>query len=370
MNWLDRVFLGNTVEDYLWFAGWILLALIIKRRLSNFIIFTCYKLLKKYTEEIPLSDFRNLLGKPIMDFILLIFVYLAFNHLSFPPSWDIEPESKLGIKNILHSIYGLVIGYVILRILMKAVDGLGLILMKRAEKTETKTDDQIIPFLVDLLKILVVVFVGLIILSTVFNINIGTLVAGIGIGGLALAMASKETLENMLGSLVIFLDKPFVVGDLITINGITGVVEKVGIRSTRIRTLEKSYLTIPNKKLVDSELDNLTLRTFRRVRFNVGVTYGTKAEQIKKIVEEIQKYIDDHPHTNQDGVVRFHEFGDSALLILVQYFIDTMDWNIYLQIREEINFKIMEIVEKNGSSFAFPSTSVYIEKMPSAFLKQ
>jgi MscS family membrane protein len=121
-------------------------------------------------------------------------------------------------------------------------------------------------------------------------------------------------------------------------------------------------LTLPNKKMIESELDNLTLRTFRRGDLMVGVTYSTTSAQLKNIVAEIQEYIDNHPNTNQDGKVRFHDFGPSSLDIMVLFFVDTMDWSVYLNVKQEILYKIMDIVHKNGASFAFPSTSVYIEK--------
>ncbi|HVA97926.1 MAG TPA: mechanosensitive ion channel family protein, partial [Bacteroidia bacterium] len=167
-------------------------------------------------------------------------------------------------------------------------------------------------------------------------------------------------IENLLGSFTIFLDKPFVIGDFIQVGDITGTVEKIGFRSTRIRTVDKSYLTVPNKQLVDTELNNLTLSTFRRATFDVGLVYETKADQIKAIVKEIQKVIDDHPRTNQDGWVKFFGFGDSSLDLKLVYYIDTIDWNIYIDVREEINYKIMEIVQRNGSGFAFPSRTVYM----------
>ncbi|MFO7997986.1 MAG: mechanosensitive ion channel family protein [Bacteroidales bacterium] len=199
-------------------------------------------------------------------------------------------------------------------------------------------------------------------LGWVFGINVGTLVAGVGLGGLAVALAAKESLENLFGSLTIFLDKPFVVGDLVKVSGITGVVEKVGFRSTRMRTLDKSYVTLPNKKMIDSELDNLSLRTFRRANFVVGLTYSTRIEQMKAVVADIQAMIDNHPNTNQEGLVRFKEFGNSSLDIMVVYFVDTMDWATYLDVKQEINYGIMEIVKKHGADFAFPSRSVYFEK--------
>lgn len=237
-------------------------------------------------------------------------------------------------------------------------------MMEKAEKTDTKQDDQLVPFLAEILKIFIWIIAVLVMLNQVFELNVGSLVAGLGIGGLAIALAAQDTLTNLLGSFTIFFDKPFVVGDLVTVGNITGVVEKVGFRSTRIRTLEKSYVTLPNKKMIEAELDNLTLRTYRRVDFNVGLTYDTPSASIKSIVSEIQNYIDHHPNTNEEGKVKFMEFGDSSLNIMVLYYIDTMDWGVFLDIKEEINYKIMELVEKNGSSFAFPSTSVYLENQP------
>ena len=127
------------------------------------------------------------------------------------------------------------------------------------------------------------------ILSSVFDVNIAALATGLGIGGIAIAMASKESLENLLGSFTIFLDKPFTYGDIVTVNGYTGVVEKVGFRSTRIRTFDKSIVTVPNKNMVNAELDNLGMRPIRRVKFSIGLVYGTKVEQIKSIVKDLEK---------------------------------------------------------------------------------
>jgi MscS family membrane protein len=148
----------------------------------------------------------------------------------------------------------------------------------------------------------------------------------------------------------------------VKIGDITGVVEKVGFRSTRIRTLEKSFVTVPNKRMIDAELDNLSLRTFQRAKFDVNISYKTTIEQVKKIVEEIQAYIDNHEYTNEDGVVKFTGFGASSLEIMVIFYVNSMDWNLFLQIKQEINFKIMEIIEKNGSSLAIPTTNVIMDK--------
>ena len=176
------------------------------------------------------------------------------------------------------------------------------------------------------------------------------------------ALASKESLENLLGSFTIFFDKPFTVGDTVTLGGVTGTVEKVGFRSTRIRTFDKSIVTVPNKNIISAELDNLGARPVRRVKFNIGLTYDTSVENIKNIVGDIQKLIDEHPMTNQDGKVRFLEFGPSSLDIMVLYYVDSPDWEALIDAKQKINFDIIDIVNKYKCDFAFPSTSVYIEK--------
>jgi len=199
-------------------------------------------------------------------------------------------------------------------------------------------------------------------MGNVFEVDITALAAGLGIGGIALAMASKESLENLLGSFTIFFDQPFTVGDTVTVGTVTGTVEKVGFRSTRIRTFDKSLVTVPNKKMIDAELDNLGMRPVRRVKFNIGLTYETTPEQIKAIVTDIQEMINMHAKTNQDGRVRFQEFGSSSLDIMIMYFVDSPKWNDLIDVKEDVNYKIMEIVKKHNSDFAFPSTTVYLQK--------
>jgi MscS family membrane protein len=139
------------------------------------------------------------------------------------------------------------------------------------------------------------------------------------------------------------------------VGAVTGVVEKVGFRSTRIRTFDKSLVTVPNKKMIDAELDNLGLRPIRRVKFNIGLTYETAPDQIKAIVKDIQEMINTHEKTNQDGRVRFQEFGSSSLDIMVMYFVDSPKWEDLINVKEELNYKIMEIVKKHNSDFAFHS---------------
>jgi MscS family membrane protein len=196
----------------------------------------------------------------------------------------------------------------------------------------------------------------------VFHVNITALVASLGIGGLAVALAAQDTLANLLGSFVIYLDKPFKAGDLIETNDIRGTIEHVGFRSTRIRTMEKSLLTVPNKKLIDNALNNITLSAARRVRFNIGLTYATKSNQIVAIMEDIKKIILEHPLVSDDCTVKFDAFDSSSLNILVVYFVMSNEYDTMIDVKEQLNLKIMHIVEAHGCQFAFPSQTIYLNK--------
>lgn len=361
-NILQQVYLGNTVRDYLWVVGSLLVGFIFLRFLAHRVSDLLFRLVSKATNAINKDALYNLIGAPLRWFIMLMVLFVCTSHLEYPAEWNLAPRSEWGVKMVVYRTYLLFLCVVITWILMRMASFIGIILVARAELTESKADDQIIPFMVEMVKIIIVVIAIFAILGTVFKVDIAALIAGLGVGGLALALAAKESLENLLASFMIFFDKPFTVGDLVSINGNVGTVDKIGFRSTRLRTLEKSYLTIPNLLMVNNVLDNLSLRTFRRASFNIGLLYSTTQEQLHAVVNDIQKLVDEHPNTNQDGEIHFVEFGASSLDIMVLYFVDTMDWSVYLRIKEEINFKIIAIVKNHGTDFAFPTQTIHLEK--------
>ncbi len=357
--------LGNTVEQIIWFAGIMSFGYIFKTMLSRLLSGILYGFVKNYSAEVTKEDFRRLLVTPLAFLTFLVFLYLAFDRLDYPTGiLGLPAKGSLGFKVITQRIYQIFLISSITWVILRLVDFFGMIFLKRAERTVSKLDDQLVPFFKDFAKVILVLIGFFVMLGLVFHVDVTKLIAGLGVGGLALAFAAKESIENLLASFTIFLDQPFVVGDLVQVGDITGVVEKIGFRSTRIRTLEKSYVTLPNKHMIDKPLDNLTLRTFRRVLFDVSVTYHTTSEQMRAIAADIQHFIDNHPHTNQDGRVRFNRLGAHSKDIMVQYFVDTMDWNEYIDIKEEINYKIVEIVEKHNAEFAFPTTTVVLEQNP------
>ena len=360
MDYLNKIILGNSIQDYSIFILIIITGLILKNTISKSFSKIINKLSRQNKESI--NELNELIKKPIGLFIMMVSFYCASPRLQFPESWGLLSKEEFGINMILDKSFSLIFIFSIFWILIKLSDYIGVIFKKRAEKTESKLDDQIIPFAIDSIKVIIVLLGIITIVGKVFGVNITALAAGLGVGGIAIAMASKESLENLFGSFTIFLDKPFTVGDVVTIGSVTGCVEKVGFRSTRIRTFDKSLVTVPNKKMIDAELNNLGLRPVRRVKFNIGLTYDTSVEQIKKITGDLQVFLEKHEKTNEETKVRFMDFGPSSLDVMVLYYIKNPEWNEFVNIKQEINFEIMNIVAKHKSDFAFPTTTVNIQK--------
>jgi MscS family membrane protein len=207
-----------------------------------------------------------------------------------------------------------------------------------------------------------VIITGSLVVLQNFGVNVGSLIAGLGIGGLAFALAAKDMLANLFGSIMIFLDKPFQIGDRVTVEGVDGMVEEVGFRSTRIRTLENSLVSVPNSKVADSAINNFGLRKYRRYRTILSVTYATTTAQIEAFTEGIKALILQNPITRKDAFdVALHDFGESGLNILLIVFFETNDWNVEVQERHNLLINIRQLAEKLGVQFAFPTRTLHIE---------
>tara|TARA_S200000501_G_scaffold44534_1_gene36119 strand:- start:212 stop:1315 length:1104 start_codon:yes stop_codon:yes gene_type:complete len=358
---LELKLFDNTILTYLYFLVSVLIGYLILIPLSSYFLKLSLKFFSKVNNQNDAAKFNSLLKKPIKYLLFLVVLYVSSMFLDLSELIS-NKESGLGIIDIISKAFNLLLLLIVFWIINRSIDFIGFKLKNRASETESKVDDQLIPFAVDMAKVITIVLGIVMILGNVFDVNIAALVTGLGIGGVAFALASKESLENLLGSFTIFFDKPFTVGDIVTLGGVTGVVEKVGFRSTRIRTFDKSIVTVPNKNIISSELDNLGARPVRRVKFNIGLTYDSSVNNIKAIVNDIQDLIDKHPDTNNDGKVRFLNFGPSSLDIMVLYYVNSPDWEVLINTQEKINYSIIDIVSKHKCDFAFPSTSVYIEK--------
>jgi MscS family membrane protein len=239
------------------------------------------------------------------------------------------------------------------------------LIMQSAWSTSHASSRSLVPLGARVGKVVVVALAIVAILSDL-GYPVASLIAGLGVGGLAVALAAQKTIENLFGAFSIGLDQPFREGDFVKIEDFVGTVEAIGLRSTRVRTLDRTLISIPNGKLAEMRLESYTARDRLRLACVVGLVYDTNAAQMTEILEGIERVLREHPQIWPDAVVvRFKEFGASSLDIEVMAWFTTTDWNEFTLIRQQLLIGFMSVVEKAGSSFAFPTRTVHLARAPS-----
>lgn len=361
LNFFDTIFLGNTFRQYAWLLGVLIFVIIFKRYISKIISLLLFKLVQKSRAGKMTEQFLSLILKPLQYLIILNTIYFGFSELKYPEELNGE-FGGIYFHSFLYSCYKFLLILSVAWLLSRLSEFITIVLKQKAEETEDPWDDQLIVFLRDVLKLIIWFIAVFSILAIVFHVNIASLIAGAGIAGIALAFAAQESLQNIFGSIAIFSEKPFVVGDLIDVDGVSGTVVKVGFRSTRIRTLDTAYMTIPNKNIVNNKLSNLKRRTSRRIQFNLPLSYQTSKEQIEKITSEIKVYGENHPKKNDEVNVGLANFSTFAIEIFVELHMQYELWDEFVKTRNEILFKVMEIVKNNHAEFANQSQVIQLQK--------
>jgi len=349
-------FLHNTFLDIplanLFAAISVFLLFLLFRKLFTLIIIGTLQKISKMTDTYYDDKVISALRGPIRFAFILIGAHLFFL-LIF--------KETACIKNILNTL----VVYTVFWAIISVMESLRSAFHHATERFNPDLAKEMGNFILKISKILVGA-VGLGAMLQVWGINVTALVASLGLGGLAFALAAKDTASNMFGSFALLADKSIRIGEWIKVGGVEGTVEDIGMRTTKIRSFEKSLITVPNQIVSNSPIENFSRRGVRRIKMQIGLTYGTSRDQVNAIVKEIRAMLHSHEKISQKEtlLVNFESFGDSSLNIFIYTFTDTSNWERYLNIREEIHLKIMQIVEENGSSFAFPSRSIYVEQMP------
>jgi len=209
-----------------------------------------------------------------------------------------------------------------------------------------------------------VVVWAIVILMIVSNLgyDVTSLVAGLGIGGLAVALAAQDALGNLIGSISIFADKTFKVGDFIRTEEFEGTVKSVGLRSTRFESMEGTEIIYPNKRLADIKIENLSRRPKRRVDLNFNLTYDTSTTKLKEAMKLLQEIIKANKDTDAHSRVHFSEFGDSGLMVTLTYWIKDLDFEKGLKVQNDVNLKVKVAFEKSKIEMAFPTRTLYMKK--------
>ena len=233
-------------------------------------------------------------------------------------------------------------------------------------KTETKLDDMLVPVVRKSLRITIAIIAVLLIAENILGTNIKSLLLSAGVGGIAVALAAKDTIANFFGSITIFADRPFQIDELVKIGDHLGPIEEVGFRSTRIRTLEGHLVTIPNSVIANSAVENIGRRPFIRRTSNITITYDSGPKKAQKAVEIIKAVLSAVPEVTGDTAkpprVYFSDFNDCSLNIYMSYWVRPANYWVYQEVNERVNFEIMKRFEAEKIEFAFPTQTVYLKK--------
>lgn len=349
-DWLQDTFLDNSWDSILRFSGILLAGFALKRFVANQLSTILYSIIKKNVEGVHVDELRNLLKKPSGILILLVTVYLAAKQLHYPTQWSLPDENTFGLRMFIWRIFQISIHASVTWMVLRIVDFFGIVLLTRARKTASNDDDQLISFIKDSLKFVVLLFSIFIALGSILEVNVASLIAGLGIGGIAIALAAKDTIENLLGSFTIFLDKPFTVGDQVRIGASNGKVERIGFRSTHIRTQEKTLITVPNKKMIDMEVENISFRQSIRASYPLTLHYSTGAEKTDQLCLALYSYLNAREDVDKDPmpVVRIERLGDSGIELHCHYFIQSNDYEKFAASRSEILMHTLKTSQSLG----------------------
>lgn len=349
---LQETFLGVSLSR---FAGAFLVlvaALVLKKIFGHLFVKVIFPLATRTKSRYD-DLFLHSIRKPAEFMLVVIGLFIAVQILQLP-------TAPVDLRRGAYALLKVLVTFDIAWALFNLVALLEAFLSGWVSKTESTLDDHLLPFIRKSVRAFIV-FLAVIMTIQNLGYSISGLLASLGIGGLAVALAAKDTLSNIFGSMMIILDRPFHIGDWVKAGDMEGTVEEIGFRSTKIRTFAKTLITVPNNIIANLSVDNISRMPKRRIKLTVGVTYETSPEQMRRAVEAIRELLRSHPAIDQDFfLVNFTDFNASSLDILVYCFTKTTVWGEYLDARQDVCLRIMDILEAHGMEIAFPSRSIYL----------
>ena len=345
----NKTFLSVSIVKYIASFLLILFSFFLYFLLKKIFFFITKKLTKRNVLKSISEEILYEISKAIALVLSFMFLSKAIPSIQLPLKFSIllvlisSILTIFFIAYLLNNLFKLVLSY----------------FEKIADKTETKFDNQLLPILKTLGNF-TIYFIAILYVLKELDINITAILAGLSIGGLAIALASKDTVQNIIGSLNIFLDRPFEIGDYIKIDGAEGVIEEVGLRATRIRTLDQSLAYVPNGILSNMTIDNFGLRIYRRWKTTFGLEYSTSPEKIKIFVSKTIEILNDNNNTlNDKTLVYFTNMGESTLDIYLSVFFDVKTFQEDSDCKQTLLLKILAMANENNIEFAFPSRTIY-----------
>lgn len=356
-DFLDQVYWGNTLRQYIVVALIIGVVLLAKRYIAHYIAGVIFNIIKLRWKSIDKITFKTLVAKPLGLFLAVLITVIALDKLTFPEVLNFSIY-HISLHEFLQIIGTAAIIITFFLFLIKCMDFIGLMIKDKYAGDGHRAKSQIIFFFKDLIKVLLALIAILLILKYCFNYDIKGLITGLSIVGAAVALALKENLENLIASFVIFFDKPFTTGDVVKVNNISGTIEKIGLRSTRIRSDEKTYITVPNKQMADSILDNLSERLQRRYVLKLEIAPSTSYQKVQELVNGLNAII--KKDEIQNGSVFVTDINANAIVITTEIFTGNILFSAFQNIKQLINLEALELLDKAEVEIAGKSTEVNI----------
>jgi MscS family membrane protein len=353
---------GNAI----WRFGLVLLVILVTMALGRIMQYGFESYARRREEKRGVSVvtlFLKCLSKPLYVAIFALGLFVCKLFLYFDDQEGIHAAIGTGWIKIAKSVGAIALAYGLFRL----VDVIEYYLNRWVAKTATKLDDMLVPVIRKSLRITIAIIATLFIAETILGAGqIKTILLSAGVGGIAIALAAKDTIANFFGSVTIFADRPFQIDDLVKIGEHLGPVEEVGFRSTRVRTLQGHLVTVPNSVITNSIVENIGRRPFIRRTSNITITYDSGHTKAKRTVEIIKEVLADVPEVNTDPDrpprVYFSDFNDWSLNIYMSYWVKPPDYWLYHQVNQRVNLEIMKRFEAEQIEFAFPSQTLYVKK--------
>jgi MscS family membrane protein len=342
-DFLEKIWLDNPVKNYLIVTGVIVFVILLKKMISRNLANLLFRLVHKIWKDVDKRSFASLLIQPLGFFLLILVSIIALHKLVFPAQLNIDIYGY-SVKEIVHCIATSILIVSFVWMLLRIIDFIATILERKAELTPDQSDNQLIVFFRDFLKIVIAIVGVMMVLNYALGLNVNSLVTGLSIVGAAIALALRESIENLIASFIIFFDKPFTLGDIVKVHNLTGTVEKIGLRSTRIRSEQKTYVSVPNKQMVDSIVDNLTLRTQRRADLKLELKLTTPSSKLQTLIDSVKKIME-RPEI-EDVNVYFSDISTNAFILQSDYYISPVTLKEFNAIRQEINMQVLKLVEE------------------------
>ena len=352
---------GNTIWRFV-LVLLVVVAAMAAARIVQFAISGYAGRLVRKKGESPVTLLLKAIVKPLYVAMFAAGIFCAKLPLYLHDEFGIRLSVSEGWTTIARAVGAIAVAYA----LYCLVDVVEYYLDRLVGKTETMLDDMLVPVVRKAMRITIAIIAALLIAENVLGTDVKSLLLGAGVGGIALALAAKDTIANFFGSITIFADRPFQMGEMVKIGEHTGPVEEVGFRSTRIRTLQGHLVTIPNSVIVNTSVENIGRRPFIRRTSNLTITYDSGHARTGRAVEIVKEVLADVPEVNVDPEnpprVYFSDFNDWSLNIYMSYWVMPAEYWLYHEVNERVNFEIMKRFEAERIEFAFPSQTLYVKK--------